>query len=417
MPSALSQTAIALLLEAPFYGHFLLGLSKAPSTDIPHFDLRFSVDGGARLRYNDAGLARLPEPKRYGKLQHEVLHLALRHPWLAVGYLNRALFGVAADLVVNQYIRPDQLTADALQLHHFAYLEPMFGIVLEREREADYYYRLLDRALKSTCLMSFAEACQCLGGGQGECQVWLDDAMGLGVIDGPHCLDAHEGWRALEHMTAAERRVSENQVRNTLQQSAQRLRRKQLSYGHLPGNLIDLLDDMLREAARVDWRRALKLFAASSSRTFLRNTLRRPSRRYGTVPGTKIQRRTKVLVAVDTSGSVVREELRLFFSEVYHLYRRGADVTVVECDADIQRTYAYRGEPVRFVAGGGGTDFDPPVEVANGPLRPDCLIYFTDGCAPPPSTPCRCPILWLISTEREAIESYTSQLPGRVVHL
>ena len=166
----------------------------------------------------------------------------------------------------------------------------------------------------------------------------------------------------------------------------------------------------------INWRRTLRLFAASSSRTRIRNTIKKPSKRYGTSPGIKIQRKQKIGVALDSSGSVNHEELQLFFSELYHIWKQGAEIMVVECDVDIQRIYPYRGKTPELVQGRGGTRFDAPIKWANEDYRPDALIYFTDGFAAKPEIRCRIPLLWMISPNGLAAENWDS-LPGRKVKM
>jgi predicted metal-dependent peptidase len=91
------------------------------------------------------------------------------------------------------------------------------------------------------------------------------------------------------------------------------------------------------QKATIDWKRALRLFVASSERTYLKSTIKRPSSRYGTVPGIKIKRRQKLMIALDTSGSIILELLERFFQEVYHIWRTGAEVLIVEFDLSVQR--------------------------------------------------------------------------------
>jgi len=65
----------------------------------------------------------------------------------------------------------------------------------------------------------------------------------------------------------------------------------------------------------------LRLFAESSAKTQIKNTIRRPSKRYGTTPGILVRNKQKILVAVDTSGSIRGNELDLFFKEIIHFGR------------------------------------------------------------------------------------------------
>jgi predicted metal-dependent peptidase len=121
---------------------------------------------------------------------------------------------------------------------------------------------------------------------------------------------------------------------------------------------------------------------------------------------------------VDTSGSIGKEELSVFFNEVHHIWRQGAEIQVLECDAAVQRVYHYKGVPPEFVTGGGGTDFNPPITYGNENFRPDGLIYFTDGVAPAPTVTARFPLLWVISSY--GIDSTSEEfrvLPGRKAKL
>jgi predicted metal-dependent peptidase len=145
----------------------------------------------------------------------------------------------------------------------------------------------------------------------------------------------------------------------------------------------------------------LRLFGASSRRTRVVHTIRRVSKRYGTRPGIKIKRFQKLLVAIDTSGSIDTDALELFFSEVRGMWRNGAEITVLECDAVVQRVYPYRGEMPNVVSGGGGTDFDPVFEYINTQRKIiyDGLIYLTDGWADTPTIRPACRVLWVITPD------------------
>jgi probable HAF family extracellular repeat protein len=117
------------------------------------------------------------------------------------------------------------------------------------------------------------------------------------------------------------------------------------------------------------------------------------------LPGIRVQRLSHLAVVVDTSGSISNHELSDFFSEIHGLWRQGADVTVVDCDAAVQRVYPYSGTAPSAVAGRGGTRIDPAFEYLRHPTRYpwDGCIYLTDGEAPIPETRPPCRILWVLS--------------------
>jgi len=173
-----------------------------------------------------------------------------------------------------------------------------------------------------------------------------------------------------------------------------------------------------RKKASLNWRRVLRLFASTSCRTYIKSTIKRASKRYGSVPGIKVKRKQKMLVAIDTSGSVSNEDLKRFFQEVHHIWKQGVEVMVVECDVEIHNKYLYKGRAPDKINGRGGTAFNAPIEFANTEYHPDAIVYFTDGYAPPPKAKSRKPILWLISQEGIHPKDQAWQLlPGRIAKM
>ncbi|MEO2021470.1 MAG: VWA-like domain-containing protein, partial [Pirellulaceae bacterium] len=173
-------------------------------------------------------------------------------------------------------------------------------------------------------------------------------------------------------------------------------------WGSIPGMIGDLIAMILQQRKpQVDWRRRLRLFGASSRRTRIVHTIKRVSKRYGTRPGIKVKRFQKLLVALDTSGSIDIDALELFFSEVRGMWRNGAEVTVIECDCEVQRVYPYRGTTPEAISGGGGTDFNPVFEYAksNRQLQFDGIVYLTDGYAAEPTIKPPCRVLWVLTPD------------------
>lgn len=141
---------------------------------------------------------------------------------------------------------------------------------------------------------------------------------------------------------------------------------------------------------------------------------RRPSRRLphlvGIVPRTA-RKPLRILFAVDTSASIAIEVL----ARVSAIIRRVAqthDVTVVEADDVIRRTYRYTG-PITFVHGRGSTDLRPPLaNLILSRFRPDVVIFATDGDGPAPASAPAAPVIWLITPGGVAPATW-----GRAVHL
>ncbi len=228
-------------------------------------------------------------------------------------------------------------------------------------------------------------------------------------------LDQHASWENLAKMPNAEKQLAQAMINQLVQNTADRVKTKY--FADLPAGLQLHIDKMLQWLQpQVNWKRVIRLFTERSSRTFLYNTMKRPSKRYGITPGIKIRKRKKILAVIDTSGSIIEEEVKEFFNELYFLWKQKAEILVLECDMEIRNTYFYRGITPHIVSGGGGTSFEAPINYANTKYNPDAILYFTDGYAEIPYTISQKPILWLITkngiTENDVL---WANLPGKKV--
>ncbi len=392
----LARAIARLLLERPFFAHLLGGVVRRVSSERHGVGVGFRR-GRLELRVNPAFfLDELPSlEQRVAVVEHEALHLLFGHAarGRAAGADPR-LWDVATDLVVNQYVGAT-LPDGAITLASF----PDLG--LKRGRSADHYYAAL------AALVEESEQ----GSGEGEAGRAAPRSRAvLEAIDRWH--SDHEGWAEGEGATGRAMRALSDQ---RIAQAAARVGVR--TVGALPGPLGRLVSAALeRQRSRVDWRRVVRLFASSSSRTRLGSTVRRPSRRYGTFPGLRVRRLTRIAAAVDTSGSVSDAALSALFAELHGLWARGAEVHVFECDRSVQRRYEYDGAPPQAVAGRGGTAFDPVFRAlrANRLERWDGCLYLTDGRADAPAVRPPCPLLWVLT---EGAKAGSHLRFGRVVSL
>ncbi len=140
----------------------------------------------------------------------------------------------------------------------------------------------------------------------------------------------------------------------------------------------------------LNWKAILKKYvgtiAANKTKTRMRLNRRQPQR--FDLSGARESKTLKIVVAIDTSGSVSDSQIRQIFNEVFAIIaRRAFEMTVIECDAEIQRVYRLKSPkdlPNR-VQGRGGTSFTPVIEYINEHryFRDALLIYFTDGYGEP----------------------------------
>lgn len=457
-----SKTTIQLLLKEPFYGHFFTGILKEVTKGVDTMAVGLASTQMVKLYVNPEfwDNVLVNEHLRYGVLKHEILHVVFKHIITIKKYSHKGIFGIAADLVVNQYVSKEKLPEGALYLHQFPDLN------LEPNMDVGYYYDKLNKLWQNHLNNSDAAGNAAPGqagnpptgtsqapagnqgnaGGSGSGQAPAGNNGNTGnnkgnkpsqqsndnpSSDSPSLemlkrllsrdswvLKQHElWWKEVSKLSQAEQNILEGYIDQHLVNSIKRIKSK--DYGNLPGGVrqyLDLLVESLKP--KVNWRRIVRLFAASSNRTFLKNTIRRPSKRYGTTPGIKVKRKQKILVAIDTSGSVQTDELNEFFNEIYYIWRQGSEVLVVECDVKIHRHYQFKGTLPKMVLGRGGTDFNAPLQFANEEYNPDAIFYFTDGYASVPHVKCRRPILWVISSNGMTQgEGVWDQLPGRIVKI
>jgi Predicted metallopeptidase (DUF2201). len=169
------------------------------------------------------------------------------------------------------------------------------------------------------------------------------------------------------------------------------------SWGSLAGAFAEQLKASTR--ARIDWKNVFSGFRASILSSRRKLTRMRPNRRTGFQNMGSIRRfDTRLLVAVDVSGSISSESLSYFYGVVNSAFRYGFEtVDVIQFDCGVRVVQSLRKVIRETVAvGRGGTSFQDPVDYAheNGY---DGLLILTDGYAPEPVIPdgMRCKIIWV----------------------
>ena len=177
-------------------------------------------------------------------------------------------------------------------------------------------------------------------------------------------------------------------------------------WGSLAGNFAERLKASAK--AKINWRNVLSGFRASILSTQRKLTRMRPNRRTGFDNMGSIRRfDTKVLVAVDVSGSISSSDLSYFYGVINSAFRYGfTAVDVIQFDAGVRVVQSLKKvQRDVFVMGRGGTSFQEPIDYANENGY-DGLVILTDGYAPQPVLPdnMRCKLVW-VCNNRESYES------------
>ena len=181
------------------------------------------------------------------------------------------------------------------------------------------------------------------------------------------------------------------------------------SWGSLSGQFAEMLNASLK--AKINWRNIFAGFRASIISSKRKLTRMRPNRRTGFDNMGSIRRfDTKMLVAVDVSGSISTKSLKYFYGVINSAFRYGFEsIDVIQFDCGVKVVHSLK-KVVKDVAvlGRGGTSFQEPIEYAheNGY---DGLIILTDGYAPAPRIPegFKTRILWVCESE-DCLEQHKS---------
>ncbi len=416
-----SRCIIQLLLKEPFFGHLLAGVVRHYTRSIATAGVGVK-DGRIFMVVNpDFFLGTLKKKsERVAVIKHETLHLMFKHVLRMAdrNEHNQRLVNLAADLVVNQFIGKWSLPDDAITRSTFPDLK------LAPDQTMEHYYERLSSLVDEMRKEGF-KGFPKPGSGPGPSSGSAQSPAGTSTPSnkkndnqrsapsdyantsapesakvlsrlGPVWHSDHSGWGSDEGDPG--NAAADAVLDGLLSRTADRVGSKE--WGSLPGPLKALVAAALeRRKPQVDWRRAVRIFSNSARRTRIIATNRRQSRRYGTFPGIRVKRLQRLAVVVDTSGSVSDEELSVFFAEIHAMWRAGAEVHVIECDAAVQNTYLYRGRLPTGIGGRGGTVFDPAFKFLRSNRQQiwDGCIYLTDGYASAPTIRPPCKLLWIIT--------------------
>ena len=328
---------------------------------------------------------------------HEVEHVVLNHPaeMLKANPVKDPelfrLFNLAADASVN-----DRLDKEAARARGFMKapagvvnskaLAEMFNLGGLRKLESyRYYYDILlesggspEQSEPQMMLAAFGESEGAVGaGGARE----SDSSEEGRVVTAAECLDPHDHeWEESEGVDAEEVGYAVRELVN----AAVGLMNDE-TRGQMPSEFMQRVV-LLNEPPRITWQSILKKYVGtiSAGKRKTRSRLnRRQPHRYD-LSGSVDDKTLKIVVAIDTSGSVDDEQITHIFTEISAIIaHRKFEMTVIECDADIQRVYRVRtrADVELSVKGRGGAAFTPVIEYINNDryFRDALLIYFTDG--------------------------------------
>jgi len=334
--------------NAPFISTIIFSLLYRESQDIP----TAAVDGVTCYINPDFFTALTPE-ERIGLLAHEAWHVAFRHMTRATSIpkADHEKYNRAADYVIN------------LLLTDASFKLPPEGLLDRKytDMNTEQVYNLLPEPLK-------------------------DSNFTLDIIpnDSPDNVAKEERDKLIEDI---------------LVQAAIQEQKVNKGYGALPGEIIRDIERILNP--KLPWEVILQNYFNDKVKEDY--SWAKPNRRYFPefyLPSIEVEGITHISVAVDTSGSVTKDDFAAFLTEIHSIHTTFQPelLTVIDFDTTIKAEHQLTTSdditqiPFR---GCGGTDIAPIFEWYRK-NTPEVLVIFTDGEFYMPHMKSEASILWVI---------------------
>ena len=363
--------------------------------------------GKMRIEYNPEILGKWPEKRIAERLRYEVIRILLGHPYQRQPYkAKKGTLGVASDITLtDSYRRISSITLpDGLKYDKGLCFEEYYAIAeafLDKNLQSPQYEieGIVDDGGGAASDDADSEGVS--GTGENTPQGEVDD-----IEDEGEKIDSDEQQQELQRIVddAAEEAGLWEEDQLAAEQVKETVRRAQRSkqWGSLSGGLKDEIE--ATTIVRIDYRTILSGFRASVLCSKRRLTRMIPSRRYGfQYMGSKRDFATRLLVAIDVSGSVDDRQVAQALSIINRFFKYGVEnVDVIQFDVDIHGDVLPMKKARKSIKieGRGGTDFQAAINffLAN---KYDGLIMITDGYAAEPKLPKSFygNILWMLYEE------------------
>ncbi len=343
--------------------------------------------GKGLIEYNPERLEHFDDQQLALRLKAEVVRIILKHPYQRQPYNpRRDVMRLSSDLTL----------CDNLEDMDTIGLEPPRIFDVPRDQAFEQYYSLMAEQVLQLEQDNEGDGIPIdmdLPGktkGDGDSD---DNGSGNGLTDS--LLDADAGaslWEEDELMT--------EKVNHEIE-TAQRCNQ----WGSLSGELKALIKSTL--VSKQNFRAILSQFRASILSSKRHLTRMRPNRRYGfDAMGSQYAYSTRLLVAVDVSGSVPDEDIKKFLAVINRFFKQGIEqIEVIEFDSQITTE-----KPLKLkqaangirVIGRGGTNFQPAIDFYYEHEEYDGLVFLTDGYAAIPKLPDdkrHKPLAWILTAQ------------------
>ncbi len=348
----IQQAKTKLMLEHPYFGSLASALDMQQSDDIESF-----VSNGDTLEYNDEYFESVAVADVEFALANGAMHSVLGHQSRA-GERYGWLWQLATDYTIN-----NMLVNNGLSLPEKANFQGRFD-----KMYAEEVYEILRDEIPQEDLEE----------------------------------NAKEQKKEEQEQKDEENKQEESQHQEEFEEQIfQKMNRQ----GTLPQDLKYTLPQYFSH--QIDWRESLYGYIASYSKSSF--SFMPPNMKYlyrGIYLPSLSSDLLRIVVAIDSSGSVDDNLVRIFLGEVESIMGQypNFEIDIIIADAKIQSHQVFlAGEPLSYeIQGRGGTDFDVVFQYIDENIDyPTVLLYFTDGYGTYPKDPPSYDTLWIMPDELE----------------
>ena len=334
---------------------------------------------GRDAEYGRAFVDSLSDKELAFLVMHENMHKCYRHltTWKSLHEIDHQLANMACDHVINIQLFDMDQSENVLSHPR----DPKTG---KHMGCFDVRFRGMDTKQVFDILRDEQEEG---GGGEGGEEDGGDGenghrGNGRQSVEDSNGLDEHDWQGAKDGLSEEEKKQLEQDIDHALRQGA-------IYAGKVGGHMSREIGELL--APKVDWRAVLKRFVKTHLKGRDAPSWRKAHRNYlwqdVILPAIIGKRMKHLVVAMDTSGSVVGPLLSAFMGElnkiVVDLKPERVDILYWDTSVDGHEVYTSgHGDIVHKTKprGGGGTDPDCiPAFMKEHSIRPDALVVLTDG--------------------------------------
>lgn len=370
MDDRISNLKTQLIIDHPFFGIFLSNTDIIKDKTIPT-----AATDGIRIYFNTDFFDQLTDLEMKGVLLHEVFHMVYSHcqkKRRGVRYPKK--WNIAADYAINWEI--DEMDKKNIMLPNNIVINGKpFRVFLDKKYKSMYVEQIYD--------------------------LLPDDVCGEDGFD--------------IHIDMPDDEDKQQEIEDRILSSYEISKREE---GKMPAGIIRAVDEIRK--SRVPWNRIFQRYVGTAiaredysysqpNRRFIGDDLYMPSlmsRKLG-----------MIAIAIDTSGSIGKDELGAMANELRKISALISEVIVMSCDASVHSFEIIRDMSnfegaVKKIKGGGGTDFRPPFELLKEKrIMPEVMIYMTDGEGTfPEKRVVGYPTIWVMTTDKKAPFGMTVQM-------